>query len=229
MGLALSSNLPSAAASLLGGDVTTILIKQLIRAQGSRKTPTAGKPVEKENPIRWLTDIPITVKLQEVYTYSSEVTQHAVESGEYFSDHVILRPIKLDLSFEVSNWDDGYAEYALELLEEMWRNRQPVGLETEHKILPNMVLTNLAVDNSVPLWKRLSCRASFVAVKFVGIEEIKLTAEKVTPDVQTGGVDNHKSAEAATDHGYIAPKASLLKTEGGKLVGSIIDLFKKAG
>ena len=157
-----------------------------------------------------MTSFPVTIRLQEAYTYSSDVTRHAIESGAILSDHVILQPIRIDLAFDVSNWENGHAEYALDLLESIWRERTPVDLQTEHKNLSNMVMTSLQGDNSAPQWGKLSFRASFQQLKLVSLQVSDFPESKVSPEEQTGGPATPKSSETKTDNGKQTPRTSAL-------------------
>lgn len=207
--MAIQDRLTTVSNSFLGGSVVAILLRQLILRQNVRPSPV-GVPFEIQNPMPFVAGVPVSTRLQEAYTYQADITQHAVESGAILSDHVILQPIRIDLSFEVSNWEDGHGEYALDLLEGVWRSRTPIDLLTEHKQLPSMVMSSLQIDNSAPQWGKLNCRASFQQLQFVTLQTVKFPASKVAPQEQTGGPDTSKSAETKTDNGRQSPRTSVL-------------------
>jgi hypothetical protein len=186
-------------APAIGGAVLAILLRHKLRTQALGKLQQeqgAFKP-----PVAWVADIPVSVKTQESYTFAADVTEHAAESGAIFADHVILRPIKIDLSFEVTNWEAGTAQRAFDLLEALWKSRQPVDLLTRHKTLNSMVLTSLDATNALPSWGALIFRATFKQIKLVTLETKSVPAEKVKVTEKTGGPDMQKSAETKTDEG----------------------------
>jgi len=202
--------------SLVGGNVVAMVLRQAIRAKalqaGTRfRARQAG--LSELNPqytqkIPYIADIPVTTRLQETYTYQADITSHAVESGALFNDHIILHPVRIDLSFEVGNWEQGWAEYALDLLESTWRERIPVELVTQHRKLPAMLITSLQADNSVPEWGKLAFRASFQEIRLVTLQATKYPESKVRPAPTTGGPDVSKSIESPTNNGQVAVRDS---------------------
>lgn len=209
--MAVQDRLQVVSNTFVGGDIVAILLRQAILKQNIRKSPV-GEPFTVENPTPFIAGIPVSARQQEAYTYQSDITQHAVEAGALLSDHVILHPVRIELSFSISNWygREGYATYGFDLLESLWKSRTPIELLTEHKRLPDMVMTNLQADNSLPQWGALSCRATFQQLKFVTLETIKFPASKVAPEEQTSGPDTPKSAETKTDKGKQTPRTSTL-------------------
>lgn len=169
-------------------------------------------PESRQNPDISLFTVPISTREQETYTYRADVTQHAVEQGSIYSDHVIIQPVRIDLSFGISNIDGtagafDRARYALELLDGIFRSRSPIELLTEHKRLPDMVMVSLQADNSVPEWGALRCRASFQQIRVATLEVAPYPDEQVLfpearPDLpQPGGPDVSQSARGAKDQG----------------------------
>lgn len=200
----------------IGGTVLAILNRHRLRSKAMdtfRDARANFKP-----PTAWIGDIPVSVKSQEAYTLEADVTEHAVESGAIFSDHVILRPLKLDLSFEVTNWEPGAARYAYELLNQLYQNREPVDLLTEHRVLRNLILVRLDMTNSLPNWGSLVVRATFKELKLVTLETAQLSPENVTPTDDTGGPNTPKASEEPKDSGQV----SLVS----RVVDTVKDLFK---
>lgn len=209
--MAIEDRLQVVSSAATGGDVVAILLRQAIVKQNIRR-PREGVPFTVENPTPFIAGIPVSTRSQEAYMYQADITKHAVESGAILSDHVILQPVRLDLAFGISNWEPGYAEYAFDLLEALWRSRSPIELITEHKRMPDMILTSLQADNSAPQWGVLNCRASFQQLKFVTLESVKFPAAKVATEEETGGPSTPKSAETKTDNGKQSPRTSSLST-----------------
>jgi len=212
--MAISDRLRVVANSLVGGNIVTILARSAIRLNALRqaaifeakRNQVYSQTVPYQPPAPLIAGVPVSARLQETYSYTSSPTQHAVESGAILTDHVIVQPIKINLSFEVSNFQDGVAEYALILLEDMWKNRRPLELITEHKKIQDMVLINLQADNSAPVWGKLVFRATFQQIKLVSLETIDYPEEKLRPADTTGGPDTFLSSESATNQGLQQPK-----------------------
>lgn len=129
--------------------------------------PVAGLPVL------------VSVRTQETYSYQADVTKHAVETGAVFSDHVIIQPLQVDLSFEVTNWDDSKPGLALLALEEAFLKREPITLLTQHRQIPDMVMASFSADNTLPSFGALAFRATFQQVRRVQLQAEKYTEEKV--------------------------------------------------
>jgi len=205
--------------SLIGGDIVAILLRQKMLAKAKEKAknklaPTASDPVN--NPTTFIAGIPVTVIQQEAYSYSSEVTRFPVESGAIISDHIILDPIRIDISFETSNMTREDAQNTLEMIEVVRTLRQPVDLLTTFKKIPNMVIVNFSGNNSIPEWGTLKGRLSFAQIGVGMIQSRPYTKDKVTPQKQTGGVDASKSAVTPATPGTTKPKtSSLLNLFGG--------------
>ena len=207
-----SDRIYQAKEAFLGGDIISIVLRQSMRLKAllaSRRAIGAIKEVD--NPVTWIADIPITVIKQEGYNYSSDATQYPIESGAIISDHVILRPLRIDISFEISNMDFNEAGYALDLFEELWMLRVPLELITYHKKIPNMVLVNFQASNTVPEWGKVAGRATFQQVGLCSSTTITGAQREVKPTEKTSGSDVEKSAEPAKDKGVRAPSKSLLK------------------
>jgi len=205
--------------TFVGGDVVAIVLRQSMRlkafadgaafrARQQQLTTIRGNVF---NPTAFVADIPVTVIQQEAYELSADATQYPVESGAIISDHIILRPIKITISFEVSNWEGGKPSYAMDLIEALWARRIPVELMTNFRKIPNMVLTNFSGSNSVPQWGVLSGRATFQQIGLGVLQTVQWTREKVTPTEKTGGPDTTQSALPAENSTITQPKTSILE------------------
>ena len=186
--------------------------------------------VKTQKPQYWPAGIAIDTRLQETYSYHADVTRHAVESGVIFSDHVILQPVRVELSFEVTNFDGlDRPKKALTDFIKLWMNRKVFDLITEHRILENMLCTSIQADNSLPAWGKLAFRASFQQIKFVSLQTVRFPSNKVQGGgAVTGGPANGNSSQSATSSGTqnptTSPKSSgkkgLFKGSGGSFAGN---------
>jgi len=202
--------------ALLGGNIVTIMARTIIRMKARAAAlafraraaglQVLGGELEYQPPQVVLGCIPISVKKQEAHTYRADITQHAVESGVNLTDHIILQPVRVDVSFEITNWDLANAQQSHDLLTKLWEDRIPLDLETKHGILKDMVMTSYSAENSVPNWGALDCRASFTQLKYITIESVKFPKENVAPTANTGGPDNSKSAVTEKKTGRQVPQ-----------------------
>ena len=100
------------------------------------------------------------------------MTQHAVESGVIFSDHMILQPLRIEVEFEVSNCDGlgsqaQLAKTSLTNAITLGMNRNMFTLTTTHTQLKNMVCLNVRAINEAPNWGKIGFRATFQQVNLV--------------------------------------------------------------
>lgn len=195
--------------ALIGGSVTAILLQKAQRLKAMTDLVFAAG-IDIYNPIDFLCGIPINVKTQEAYTFQAEVTKNPIESGAKTSDHVILNPIRVDISFEISNTSDMNQKFIFDLLTTMWRERKLTTLLTQHAQLENMVLSSLPIVNSVPHWGRLKCRATFEQIGLIQLETRSDEIEKVSISDELGNSTINQSALPTTSVG--AASATVLKT-----------------
>jgi len=181
------------------GNIVSIILKA---KKLKRAKPIA--PKESYVPPRYdYIAIPVDAKLQESYSYQAEVTQFPIENGTPMSDHVIIKPLRVELTFEVANFRAGLlkdavkgeaGKYALEQWFTQLLSRQTVDLQTAHKLLKNMVCTSIQADNSAPLWGKLAFRASFVQITKVTYQNtiittdmVQMSSKQTVPAGQTAG------------------------------------------
>lgn len=172
----------SASPVAIGGAVLGLILK--LQAANKKRLKRRTSSTESfKAPLYEMDVIPVTSRQQEVYNYQANATQHAIESGALYSDHVILQPITLNLQFEISNWDGGEQSFeSIKKAVERWEQREALTIITEHKVLDNMVCTSLQFDNSAPAWGALKGRASFQQVMLVKFNDE--SAAKPEPPVE---------------------------------------------
>ena len=98
--MAVASSLITVADATLGGSVVGILLRQKALLQREYIDPRLlefGFSVQ--NPRPFIAGIPVSTRKQEATSYKADASKHAVESGAILSDHVILQPLQLELSF----------------------------------------------------------------------------------------------------------------------------------
>lgn len=111
--------------------------------------------------------IAVSTQLEESYTLEADVTQTSLEDGSLVSEHVILKPLKVEFLVEVSNWDRQFGLSAMESFINLIVSRVPVTLVTEHASIKQMVCHSVQPANTNPKWGSLTVRVGFTQVYFV--------------------------------------------------------------
>ena len=129
--------------------------------------------------------IEVSALLSEAHSLTAQTTQQALEQGSIVSDHVIIAPYSVTITFEVSNAGEGptIAKDVFETFKEMLEKRELVELMTEHYIYDNMVLTGINPVHSAPYRGRLQCTATLqrvnqIKLQIVGREEKNMKGPK---------------------------------------------------
>lgn len=142
--------------------------------------------------------VTVTVKESESHTYTANVTKLALESGAVVSDHMILEPETVAVTFAMTNAGSGAsaAKDAFAAFVRMQRERQLVELVTEHAVYTNMVCSNLTPMHSAPYKGALTCTATFTKVYFVELvsagrapSQLKKKAKGAAGKTQSGKVE----------------------------------------
>ena len=150
------------------------------------KIPTQGQFTPRD--IWYGGFFPCHAVTQESYEYQAEATQYPIENGAMYSDHVLLKPTRLSVTFEISNYDGlgenaTWARAALGTFQEKFEERQPLGLLTTHTFLDNMVMISFTPENVAPEWGKLTIRATFQQVQQATLETKRFAADKIQGDV----------------------------------------------
>lgn len=198
-------------AAIVGGSVISILLATKAMARFLVPKPElttlgiSGK-IDRYSPKSVLVvGIPVSARKQENYVFDAETTSHAIEDGSIYSDHIILKPVKIDLEFEVSNYDKNnyMARTSIEQFVSLWETRVPLQLQTEHLILDNMVCIHIDAVNEAPFWGKLVYKASFQQVRMLSIQTLDV------PPNQVEGADNSKSSVSETNTGQTSPQKTI--------------------
>ena len=117
-------------------------------------------------------DIPVDVILSNSHILSAEVTKNTLENGAKISEHVVLDPAILSVSFQQTNVSGG-AERARSVwgqFKQIRDERSLITVVTEHDIYENMIITNLTGLESAPFKGALSCTLTLTQVNFVNLQ-----------------------------------------------------------
>lgn len=120
-----------------------------------------------------LGELVIDAFLKETHSFSSEITEHPIESGSAIVDHIYNQPFSLSIDGIISNTpmslvgltafdsatrylegdSNDFATIAFEKIEEMFAKRTPISIATSLKIYHKMVLESLSIERGEELTK----------------------------------------------------------------------------
>jgi hypothetical protein len=130
--------------------------------------------------------IPINVLISESHERQAEVTQHPMEDGTHVSDHVILKPLKLNLMYEQTNASAGgrkTAQDAWDALQKLWTERTPFEIWTDNQIYSDMVVEHLTALQQAPNPGALAFTATLVQINYASLSYVKIPASQLAADV----------------------------------------------
>ena len=116
--------------------------------------------------------VPVSVLTAESHTFTANVPKIALESGAQVSDHMILEPAQVSVSFSMTNagTERQKAKTAFDTFKAMMEERRLVEVVTEHAIYTNMVLVSLTPMHSAPYKGALTVTATFQQINFAELK-----------------------------------------------------------
>lgn len=126
----------------------------------------------------YVADILVSAKLSESHSLAATTVETALESGAVVSDHVIIKPESVTVTFNVANTGQGQggksglARTVFEAFEKLRQERTLLELTTDHKIYDNMVLVEFSPVETAPYKGSLTCTAVFKKIYFVELQSI---------------------------------------------------------
>jgi len=158
--------------------------------------------------------VEVSVIISETHAMSAKATQQAIESGAAVTDHVILDPLQLSISCEVSNaGGTDTARGVYESFRDLLTAREPVEVVTEHAIYGNMVFLSLNQLHAAPFKGALQITAQLQQIRQV---EFRIVGRR-EGSLGTGA---GKTAAAEVNAGKQEKKQA-----EGTLLGKAVGLF----
>ena len=132
-------------------------------------TPARSTGVLRGGPL--VVGVEVSVVTSEAHTITAQATKQSIESGAEVTDHVIIVPPSVAITYEVANTGDGpnVAKDVFETFKTMLEKRELMELITEHYVYDNMVLVSLTPLHAAPYKGRLQCTATLQRVNQVKI------------------------------------------------------------
>ena len=181
------------------------------------------------------------VVTSEDHKSTSEVSAFAMEDGTVKSDHIILAPDEVTISFELSNRETGLnrevnenkngevsenklGENAKKLFEQLKAarvKRDLLEVVTRHQTYKNMVIKDITANHSGPFTGRLICTVTFKEFPIVTLASVDI---KET----TLGDKHKKTASTEVDSGPVDGKEAsktILQKLGSFIGRSAFDIF----
>lgn len=148
-------------------------------------------------------DVEADAKTGEYHAFTASVTNYALESGAVASDHIFEVPDVLEVSFVISNLDDGFgqsyglrAATILDALRTRIKQRRLWQVVTRHRLYESVAITSVRAEHISPFTGALRGRLSFQEVPLVTLERVKLPAAKT----------RRKGAASKTNAGRVEAK-----------------------
>lgn len=130
-----------------------------------------------------LAGITVDLIISEDHTLSSNPTNIALEEGAIVTDHVILQPTTVTVTFQMENYDGENepaagenAKTAFASFSKLQQTRELVELVTAHAVYKDMLLSELTGQNTAPVNGRLQGTAKFVQISKVKLEKTSIPA-----------------------------------------------------
>ncbi len=147
-----------------------------------------------------LGELVVDAFLKETHTFSSEVTEHPIESGITVVDHVNSKPFCLSIDGIISNTpmslvgltafdsmtryfegeNNDFALIAFEKIEDLFMKREPITIATSLKTYHKMVLESLSVERGGGAHESLHFTCSAKQIRLAHQERIKIPEPKVS-------------------------------------------------
>ena len=152
----------------------------------------------------------VDVLVSSELTYSSEVTENPVEDGFPVHDHVICKPLQLSMVVVVSplpvTWyekfgvDTGRMDDAIDKLEQIYKDRQPITIVTNEKTYEDMVMTECKINRSKDDGKVLRIPLEFLQIRKVDVKETEVPEEYASASAAgKAGETEEDAGTAATE------------------------------
>lgn len=142
------------------------------------------------------------VVTSEDHSFTGQISSFAMENGSRRSDHIIINPDEVSISFEQNNQEEGGSEFGtraanlLETLKKARQDRELYEVVTRHFAYQNMAIADIQASHSGPFTGRLISTVRFVEFPEVELASVELPESIVQAPVQ-------KTASSQVDSGRI--------------------------
>ena len=131
-----------------------------------------------------IASIPVDQITGEFHSASANPTLYAVETGAQVSDHIVLDPDTVEISWLITNVDDNFSIYGtraatqFDKIKEALRSRELYDVVTRHYLYKDMALISINAESTSPFVGQLVGRVSFQ--KFNKAQTQAVTVERLS-------------------------------------------------
>ena len=136
----------------------------------------------------------IDLRMSEIHTAESTITNQPIEDGSIVSDHIILQPDVVEIIAEMSNFDSNDSQSVGERATTVWtefkrliQSRGLFDLVTHHELYTDMALESLGGEHVAPFTGRLQLKLTFRKVNSTQLGIIAVPESQLAPDVAKSG------------------------------------------
>lgn len=145
----------------------------------------------------FIAQVPVDARMSERHRLSATPSQFALEDNSVVSDHLILNPDTVAITFELNNQDLllpilntslGSGSYGIrsatlyQLLRERLNSRQLFTIVTRHNIYTSMALVELNADHVSPGRGTLRGVAKFQRMRLTSLETVSIPTSQLAQD-----------------------------------------------
>lgn len=118
--------------------------------------------------------VEVSTKESETHNLTSQATETPIQSGAIVSDHVILKPICLDVVFSSANTSGtGQSPQAVyDAFYGYWQNKTLLTVYTEHRVHENMVVVGFTPIHRAPFKGALACTMRLQQIRSVSLNKV---------------------------------------------------------
>lgn len=135
-----------------------------------------------------ITDVEVDAKFTEEHGATATPATFALENGAVVSDHIILNPITLAITYELNNQDfSGYA-YGIRaatlfnILRLNMNKRQLYTVVTRHRLYLNMAIIDLPATHAAPFTGTLTGTVKFQQINEPSLQSVEIPTSQLAQD-----------------------------------------------
>lgn len=145
----------------------------------------------------------------ESHSFNNTVTQFNVEDGGVITDHIRNELFSGSMTGIITNFSlfqeglsTNRAQDAFDALEQLWRNRELITVNTVLRVYNNVAITSLSVNKDVDSGEMIAINISFIEVNVVKLQEIEVVASIKLKDLKS---KQNKQTSPKTEVGKTRP------------------------
>lgn len=184
------------------------------------QTSQAGAPASSNGLLRGgplVAGVEVSVLVSESHNLTANATKLSLESGAQVTDHVLVNPDEVSVTFAMTNAGNGAdtARDVFETFKRMRDDRELLELTTEHNVYKDMVIIGISPVHQAPYKGALNVTLRLQQINFVRLESVGREPQNLG---KSKGSPTAKTAAGKTNAGQQDPKP---------LSGTLLDKMSK--